>query len=227
MTLYPLPSTHPGHTQKPFAFQSQVKTELDSMVQQGIIAPVGDEPSEWCHPMVLVAKNKGVRITVDLTKLNSQVSRPTHPSPTPFAAVRSVTPSARYFTTADALHGYWQMELAEEDQHLTTFITPYGRYKHRRGPMGFAATGDAYCLRGDMALQGVANCSKVVDDILLFDKDLPTHIGRINQMLTRCRTHGITLNKEKFVVAAPSVNVCGYQISEKGISADEDKVTAI
>ncbi|ROT64573.1 hypothetical protein C7M84_017479 [Penaeus vannamei] len=38
--------------------------------------------------------------------------------------------------------------------------------------MGFAATGDAYCLRGDLALQGITNCVKVVDDILLFDKGI-------------------------------------------------------
>ena len=96
------------HTPRPipFAFQNQVKEEIDSMVRQGIIAPTRDEPSAWCHPMVLVPKNNGVRITVDLTKLNSQVSRPAHPSPTPFSAIRSITPSAKFFTTADALHGY-------------------------------------------------------------------------------------------------------------------------
>ncbi|XP_068246738.1 uncharacterized protein [Palaemon carinicauda] len=110
--------------QIPFAFRDKVKEELASMVTQGIIKPAGDEPSEWCHPLVVVAKDSGVRITVDLTKLNSQVSRPTHPSLTPFAAIRSVNSKARYFTTADALCGYWQMALAEEDQHLTTFITP-------------------------------------------------------------------------------------------------------
>lgn len=63
------------------------------------------------------------------------------------------------------------MELAEEDQHLTTFITPYGRFQYCRGLMGFAATGDAFCLRGDMAFQGLQNCVKVVDDILLYDED--------------------------------------------------------
>lgn len=31
---------------------------------------------------------------------------------------------------------------------------------HCRGPMGFSATGDEYCLRGDMALQGVETASK-------------------------------------------------------------------
>ncbi|ROT72286.1 Transposon Ty3-G Gag-Pol polyprotein [Penaeus vannamei] len=89
------------HTPRPipFAYRDQVKEELDSLVQQGIISPVGDKPSEWCHPMVLVPKpGNGVRITVDLTRLNSQVSRPTHPSPTPADAIRTITPSAKFFT---------------------------------------------------------------------------------------------------------------------------------
>ena len=213
--------------QIPFAFRNQVKAELDSMTAQGIIKPADDEPSEWCHPLVVVPKDKGVRITVDLTKLNSQVIRPAHPSPTPFAAVRSVSPQAKYFTTADALCGYWQMQLAEEDQPLTTFITPYGRFQHCRGPMGFAATGDAYCLRGDLALQGLQNCVKVVDDILLFDEDLQTHFQRVHEMLLRCRKNGITLNRDKFMVAVPNVTFCGYRLTKDGIAADPDKVSAI
>ncbi|XP_066981047.1 uncharacterized protein [Macrobrachium rosenbergii] len=46
-------------------------------------------------------------------------------------------------------------------------------------------------------------------------------------MLTRCRKFGITLNKDKFVVAAPTVNFCGYTLSGEGISADQEKVSAI
>ena len=214
--------------QIPFAFKDQVKEELDSMVVQGIIKEAGDDPSVWRHPLVVVTKNgSGVRITVDLSKLNSPVSHPTHPSPTPFAAIRSVDPKAKCFTTADALCGYWQMELAEEDQHLTTFITPYGRFMHCRGPMGFAATGDAFCPRGDMALQGVKNCVKVNDDILLHDEDYFTHLQGIHEVLTRCRKFGLTLNKDKFVVAAASVNFCGFSLSKDGISADTGKVSAI
>ncbi|XP_066940974.1 uncharacterized protein [Macrobrachium rosenbergii] len=179
--------------QIPLAFRDQVKEELDSMVTQGIIKPTGDDPSEWCHPLVVVAKNvTGVRITVDLSKLNSQVSRPAHPSPTPFTAIRSVDPKARFFTTADAL-----------------------------------STGDAFYLRGDMALQGVKNCVKVVNDILLHDEDYQSHLYHIHEMLTRCRKFGITLNKDKFVVAAPTVNFCGYTLSGEGISADQEKVSAI
>ncbi|XP_076068309.1 uncharacterized protein LOC143040770 isoform X3 [Oratosquilla oratoria] len=214
--------------QIPLAFRDHVKDELESMVSQGIIRPAGDEPSEWCHPLIAVAKpNGGVRITTDLSKLNAQVARPPHPSPTPFDAVRSVPTSDRYFTTMDALCRYWQIELAEEDRHLTTFITPHGRFQYCRGPMGFAATGDAHCLRGDIALQGVKNCVKVVDDILLYDADYTTHLTHIHQVLTRCREFGITINKEKFEVAAPKVDFCGFTLSVAGIAADQDKVIAI
>ena len=218
------------HTPRPIplAYQDPVKAELDSMVSQGIIAPVGDDPSPWCHPMVVVPKaSGGVRITTDLSKLNGQVSCPTHPSPTPFAAIRSVHPGAQFFTTVDALCGYWQLQLAAEDQSLTTFITPYGRFRYLRGPMGFAATGDAFCRRGDIALQGVPQCVKVVDDILLYDEDYLTHLQRVNEVLSRCRTHGITLNADKFVLASQDVSFCGYQLSTKGIAADPEKVRAI
>ncbi|XP_068245365.1 uncharacterized protein [Palaemon carinicauda] len=170
------------HTPRPipFALRDQVKEELDSLVQLGIIRPASDNPSEWCHPMVLVPKDKGVRITVDHTHLNSRVARPTHPSPASYDAVHNISPTVKYFTTADALHGNWQMELAEEDHQLTTFITPYGIIQHCCVPMEFSATGNAYCLSGDMALQGVPNCVKVLDDILLSDEDLPSHLQHVH-----------------------------------------------
>lgn len=75
----------------PLAFQEAVKDELDVMVSQGVITPAGEDPSLWCHPFVDVAKPNGiVRITTNLTELNSQVSHLTHPSPTALKVIRSV-----------------------------------------------------------------------------------------------------------------------------------------
>ncbi|KAG0722364.1 Transposon Ty3-I Gag-Pol polyprotein [Chionoecetes opilio] len=71
----------------PLAWQADTKAMLDTMVKQDIIKPVGAEVSDWCHPMVVAQKQSGgVRITVDLSKLNRQVLRPTHPSPSPSSA---------------------------------------------------------------------------------------------------------------------------------------------
>ena len=212
----------------PLAWLDDVRRELDALVAHGIIVPVGDSPSEWCHPLVIVPKPKGgVRLTVDLTKLNKQVSRPTHPSPTPYQAIRRVPAGTKFFTTMDALCGYWQLPLAPSDQHLTTFLTPLGRYRFCRGPMGFSATGDEFCRRGDLALVGIQQCTKVVDDILLWDTSFDTHIARVAQVLECCRRHGLTINSEKFVVAASEAAFCGYRLSSQGVAADPAKVQAI
>ena len=68
---------------------------------------------------------------------------------------------------------------------------------------------------------------KVVDDVLLYDADYSTHLHRIHQVLTRCHEFGITLNKNKFVVATPQVDFCGFTLSEAGITANQAKVAAI
>ncbi|XP_076028441.1 uncharacterized protein LOC143017536 [Oratosquilla oratoria] len=205
----------------PHAWQDDVKKELDAMVHQGIIEPVGHAPSVWCHPLVAVPKPKGgVRITVDTSKLKSQVLRPTHPSPTPSEAISRIDRKAKYFSTFDAIQGYWQIPLAQRDRHLTTFITPYGRYMFRRGPMGLCSTGDEYNRRGDEALADIPNLAKVVDDIIIWDSDYGTHLRRISEVLNRCRTHGISLNADKMTLAAPSVNFCGFTVSQDGVAID-------
>ena len=50
--------------------------------------------------------NGGIRICVDLTKLNKYVKRTIHPGPSPIEVVSDVPPGQKYFTTLDALKGY-------------------------------------------------------------------------------------------------------------------------
>ena len=113
------------------------------MVQQGVIKPVGDVATAWCHPMVCVEKpHGGFSICVDLTKWKKYVKRPIHPGPSPIEVVSDIPPRQTYFTTMDALKGYWQIPLSEEAQPFTTFIAPWGGYMFCRAPMDLNSTGD-------------------------------------------------------------------------------------
>ena len=212
----------------PHAWRDNVKNQLDEMVRQGIIAPLGDEPSDWCHPLVLVTKSDGgMRICVDLTKLNKYVKRPLHPLVTPREAVTSIPVSAKIFSTLDAKSGYWQIPLQESSQKLTTFITPWGRFKFLQAPMGLVSTGDEYCRRGDIALQGLDHTTKVVDDILVHDETIEEHAARLRALLTRCREFSITINEKKFCCAEEEVSFCGFSVSSAGKKIDPGKITAI
>ena len=221
------PSCVNGARPIPFAFREQVKSQLDDMVDHNIIEPV-TEPSEWCHPIVLVDKRSSSekRLTVDLHKLNDQVARPVHPARTPRDAVTSIG-KAQYFTTLDARHGYWQVPLAESAKPLTTFITPWGRYRFCRNPQGFISAGDEFNCRTDAAFDRLPNFVKVVDDALIYDDDLADHITHVRDVLLRAREHGITFNPAKFVFAASEVSYCGYVLNSDGYTVDARMTSAI
>ena len=123
------PSSLSAPRQIPYAYRQLVKDKLDKQVAAGVIQPV-TEATDWVHPLVVVPKPKGgVRLRVDLQKLNKYVKRPYYPTRTPSDAVANIAPDSHFFTTVDAVKGYWQVPLDEESQILTTFITPYGRFK--------------------------------------------------------------------------------------------------
>ena len=99
-------------------------------MDKGIIEAVpAGEPTEWCSRMVVVPKKDGrPRRTVDFQRLNRASLRETHHTRPPFDLVSSV-PKHAFKTVADAYSGYHQVPLDEESRKLTTFITPWGRYR--------------------------------------------------------------------------------------------------
>ena len=216
----------------PFCWREEVKKQLDDLQEKKIIEPV-HHPTEWCHPLVPVPKRSsdgsvsGCRLTVDFTKLNKFVKRPTHPVRGTHDAVASIERGARFFTKIDSKSGYHQVPIRPEDQDLTTFMTPWGRYRYRRAVMGLISSGDVYNQRGDQALGDVPRTCKVVDDVLAWDTTYNEHIKHVWQILQRCEDNGITLNGEKFVFGADRVEFCGYEISADGYSPDQRKTRAI
>ncbi len=213
----------------PIPHRVAAKQVIDDLVTKGVITPV-TKPTDWLHPATFVPKKPGsdkLRLCVDLRRLNKFVRRPHHPVRTPKDVLASLPPTARYFTTFDAKHGYFQVPLDEESQDLTTFCTPWGRFKHLRATMGLTSAGDVYNQKTDAALAGMPGTEKIVDDVLLYDDTLPEHLDHVRKFLETCRSAGITLNPGKFQLAQHSVNFAGYIVGTSGIKADPEKIKAI
>ena len=201
----------------PLAFQAKTKEALDKLVSQGIIEPVGGEITDWCSPCVPIIKPNGeVRVTVDHKHLNEYVKRPSHPSSSAYSKLRQIKPGAKYFTTMDCLQGYHQIEIDEKSRNYTCFITPWGRYRHLRAPMGLRSSGDEFCRRTDEALSGINDMIKQMDDMLAWDADYKEHVKHVYLILATCRRHNITLNADKFQFAETAAKWCGYVVDEKG-----------
>ena len=75
------PVVHPPR-RVPEALREPLKKELDSLVEQGILAKV-TEPTDWVNSLVSVAKSTGVlRLCLDPKDLNCAINRPRYFTPT-------------------------------------------------------------------------------------------------------------------------------------------------
>ena len=117
--------------------------ELNWMERLGVIAKV-EEPTEWCAPCIVVPKKNGkLRVCIDFTNLNKSVKREYHPLPTQEETLSELG-NSKIFSKLDANSGYWQMQLHENSQKLTTFITPFGRYFCKRLPFGISSAPEIF-----------------------------------------------------------------------------------
>lgn len=105
----------------------QIKSKLDEMVANDIIAPVS-EPAEWVFSMLVVVTPKKLRICLDPRDLNRAIRREHYQMPNVEEVVTRLT-QAKKFTVVDAKDGFWQKRLNIESSIKTTFNTPLGRYK--------------------------------------------------------------------------------------------------
>ena len=213
----------------PFAYRDKLKAELDLLQSQGIIAPV-TEPTEWCAPIVVTPKKDSdkIRLCVDLSHLSKFVKRERYQSATPAQAVADIaSEKAKIFTKLDALKGYHQCPLDEESQLLTTFITPFGRFKYLRAPYGISSISEHYNRRMDEAFAGLTGYRRIVDDVVIYDSDATQHMAHVRQFLQRCTEKCITLNNEKWRFAQDDVNFAGFNLSANGYRVDQSITTAI
>jgi hypothetical protein len=66
-----------------------------------------------------------------------------------------------------------------------------------------------------------------IDDLIIFSDTAEEHAQRLKEVLRRLDKANLQLNPGKCEIAQPEVRYLGYVLSEKGVSASSDKVTAI
>lgn len=133
---------------------------------------------------------------------------------------------AKLFSKLDAKAGFWQVILSKDSQLLTTFITPFGRYYFQRLPFGIPSAPEHFQRRMTQILEGIPGVVCHMDDILVTGATLSEHDRRLEEVLSRLKTAGVTLN-EKCEFAKTSVKFLGHILSENGIQPEPERVKAI
>jgi hypothetical protein len=212
----------------PIHWQVQVKEELDRDVRLGVIEPVQmGEPTAWCSRMVVCPKSDGSpRRTVDLQALNRTAVRQTHPSDTPFHLAAAI-PSNSVKSILDCWNGYHSVPLAPEDRHLTTFITPFGKYRYKVAPQGFLAAGDAYTARMSYITAEISNKKQLVDDTCIYNNTLEENFIDTCKFISLSSSAGIVFNKKKFQFGSGQVEFLGFVVTEDSVRPSDKFLGAI
>ena len=185
------------------------------------------EPTPWCAGMVVVPKKSGkLRICVDLKPLNQSVLREIHPLPKVDETLAQLA-GAKVFSKLDANSGFWQIPLLQPSRHLTTFITPMGRYCFNKLPFGISSAPEHFQRRMSELLTGLQGVLCHMDDILVFGRDDTEHNQRLEAVLKRVEEAGATFNLSKCEFNRNTLTFLGNVIDANGIRADPSKTEAI
>ena len=98
------------------------------------------------------------------------------------------------------------MQLDDESSKLTTFDTPFGRYRWKRLPFGISVASEIFQKRLNQALDRLDGLLTIHDDMVVYgvgdteEEAMADHNKDLEQLLQRCRQKGLKLNKKKLKV---------------------------
>ena len=220
------PKVHPPR-RVPLELKDKLKAKLEKMVQKGIIKKV-QEPTPWVNSLVIETKpaTGELRVCLDPADLNNAILREYHPIP----VVEDIVPELRgsdLFTKLDLKDGYWHVKLTEESSYLTTFSTPYGKYRYLRLPFGLKVSQDVFQYKVDETYSSCEGTIGISDDITCHGKGDVQHDLRLHTAMEETRKANLCLNYEKLIVKQSAVKFFGNIYSADGVKADPEKVEAI
>ena len=212
--------------------KNKVKQKLDNMENLGVVAKV-DDPTDWVSRMATGIKQSGdLRICLDPQILNKALKREYHPSLVLDDVLHELE-GAVVLSKFDTDNGYWHCILDDSSSDLTTFLTPYGRYKYLRLPFGLCVSSEIFQKKLQAALEGLEGTLCIADDIVIYgvgknnEEATQDHDKKMREFLIRCRNKGIRLNKKKTELRKSEINFLGHKITPEGLKADPNKIKAI
>ncbi|KAJ8017850.1 hypothetical protein HOLleu_44491 [Holothuria leucospilota] len=204
----------------------EVREHLRQLLQRGVIR---ESTSPYASPIVLVRKTDGsLRLCVDYRQLNSRTRKDAYPLPRIEESLDALQ-NVQWFSSIDLLSGYHQVAVADEDQHKTSFITPFGLYEYKRMPFGLCNAPATFqrlmqsCL-GDLFFKSLL-C--YLDDVLVYSSTFEDHLIRLSLVFQRFRQNGLKIKPQKCALFRPEVKYLGHLVTRDGVRANPEKVESV
>ena len=202
----------------PIALKAKPKAELERLEDLGVIQKVTG-PADWVSNLVIAEKPNGkLRVCIDPQHLNKALKRSHYPLP----LIDDVLPELedfKVFSKLDLKEGYLQIALDDESSMLTTFQTPWGRWRYLRMPFGIKPAAEHFQHRFDQCIEGLSGVSAVADDALItgkgatYEEAVKNYDENMLALLKRCQEKNVKMNKDKFKFKCKEVSFIGHTLT--------------
>jgi hypothetical protein len=119
--------------------------------------------------------------------------------------------------------------MKESDQLVTSFITPQGMYCYTTMPFGLRNARASYqcCMNHVFGNHIGSIVQAYVDDIMVKTRKANNLVANLETTFACLQAKNVRLNPEKCVFVVPRGMLLGFIVSERGIEANPEKVSAI
>ena len=105
--------------------------------------------------------------------------------------------NSKYKTLKDATSGYWHVLLDLASSLMTTFNTPWGKFRWLHLPFGLKIASDVFQERLDRVLRLFKGIHGIADDILTYGTTKIEQDGRLLTLLETARMNNLLVNPPK------------------------------
>ncbi|GJR15762.1 reverse transcriptase domain-containing protein [Tanacetum coccineum] len=200
-----------------------INEEVNKLVAAGIMREVYYH--DWLSNPVMVKKHDDSwRMCVDFKDLNKACPKDGYPLPEIDWKVESLC-GFPFKCFLDAYKGYHQIQMAEEDEEKTAFITNQGIFCYTKMPFGLRNAGATYQRLVDRAFHGHIgrNLEVYVDDLVIKSCTEDEVIRDIEETFKTLKKINIKLNPRKCIFGVEEGMFLGYQVNTKDINICPDK----
>ncbi|GJX18719.1 pectinesterase/pectinesterase inhibitor U1 [Tanacetum coccineum] len=204
-----------------------INDEVSKLVTAGIMREV--HYHDWLSNPVMVKKSDNSwRMCVDFKHLNKACPKDGYPLLEIDWKVESLC-GFPFKCFLDAYKGYHQIQMAEEDEEKTAFITNQGIFCYIKMPFGLRNVGATYQRLVDKAFHGQIgrNLEVYVDDLVIKSRTEDEVVCDIEETFKTLRKINMKLNLKKCTFGVEEGMFLGYQVNTKGIKICPDKIDAV
>jgi transposase InsO family protein len=224
------PVIHPPR-KFPVPIREELKKRLAEMEEMGVIRKV-TEPTDWVSSLLVVREPTKLRICLDPRDLNKAIKREHYPLPCIEEVVTRLT-DVKVFSVLDATKGFWQIELEDASSHLTTFNTPFGRFRWLRMPFGISSAPEVWQRRMHEFAEDLPGTEVIADDFLVCGRGMTEeeanrdHDTNMLRLLEKARRVNLKLNPSKMKIKLDEAPFIGHVLTKDGLKVDPKKVEAV